>query len=263
MKELTVMDAEIVPSEERTARAFELIHRIKNAGFETAMSLKHLRDENLHEVLKYQSFEDLCQNELHFLNSSQIGKLVNLADVFGSRLPELMQKAGVNLLLETAAEIREQGLDADSLNPEQYEELIVKLRKEKKKSEKQAEKKEEIIKMKDAELKRKSEMLKTIEEDYREKIDALAKGRPLPEKNRETKQLLTDLMSAVTQMGSEMLEIPVEERDAELTNQAFLAIGLFRRVASQISDAWNNDLHDHSETTRDPIFDEDLKDLAG
>lgn len=262
MKEVTVMDAEIVPSEERTARAFELIHRVKNAGFETAMALKHLRDENLHEVLRYQSFEDLCQNELHFLNQSQIQKLTFLADTFGQRLHELMQKAGMNLLLETAAEIREKGLDTDSLQPEEYEELIVKLRKEKKKLEKQAEKKDDIIKMKEDDIKRKTAVIQTMEEDYKQKIDALANGKPMPEKNRETKELITELMTTVNQINSELIEIPPEERDAELTNQTAMAIGLLRRVANQLSDEWNNDLHDAEiSSPRDPKFTDDLKEL--
>ncbi|HNH11243.1 MAG TPA: hypothetical protein PK683_22280, partial [Leptospiraceae bacterium] len=131
-----------------------------------------------------------------------------------------------------------------------------------KKLEKEKESKDKIINMKDAELRRKAEMLQTIEEDYKSKFDALSKGQPLPEKNRETKQLIMELMTTVNQISSELIEIPAEERDAELSNQTAMAIGLLRRAANQLSDDWNNDLHDAEiSSSRDPKFDVDLKEL--
>lgn len=257
-----------LPPMERIRNAQVLIQQVKLAGVATIIALKQLRDDKIHELLKYQDFQDFCDNEFPFLKPRQISQYLLIADTYDERqlLQGFVAKQGTNAMLEVADEIRSRGIEASSLSNEELEELFLKQKKNIKKLEKEKKAKDDIIIMKDAELRRKAEMLQTIEEDYREKIDALAKGRSLPERNRETKKLIMELLSSVTQIQSELVSIPAEERDTELVNLALMSIGVFRNMANQISDAWNNDLHDmefqSSESQRDPKFDDDLKALA-
>ncbi|HNH11244.1 MAG TPA: hypothetical protein PK683_22285, partial [Leptospiraceae bacterium] len=129
--EMTISQTAELSTEERSERArkaFILIEQVRVAGYTTAMALKQLRDDKVHELLSYEDFEEFCDNELPFLKPKQISKYLQIADTFGDRLSVkemLAKRGGMTALLEVAEEIKVKGIEPSSLSDEDIEDIIL------------------------------------------------------------------------------------------------------------------------------------------